>query len=394
MGHIINLLSIAYADGSITEEEKNLICSISDNLGLTNEEFNHCLATWQETDEDILKVSMPEAEEDRIAFLKNMTLLMNLISANVRFGDIETIRNVPGVKAVFLENRYDPPEDMGDDSAEPNTSNTSTYMVGAAETWAEGYTGAGSRVAIIDTGLDTTHQSFNEDAFNYAIQQTGKNISLFTQSDLDAVKNQLNGSGAAYLSTKIPFGYNYVDENTTINHMSDTQGEHGSHVAGIAAANRFIKNGSSYNDAASTVHAVGMAPDAQLFIMKVFGSGGGAYDSDYMVAIEDAIVLGCDAVNLSLGSSAPGFTYSSSSSYQDIMTKLANPNSNTKLLVSISAGNNGPLTENLTTDLYIQDIYPLFIIKTYFVSCNIHHDRKPLIVITMTEYCIARIPSP
>ena len=76
MGHIINLLSIAYADGSITEEEKNLICNISDNLGLTNEEFNHCLATWQETDEDILKVSMPEAEEDRIAFLKNMTLLM------------------------------------------------------------------------------------------------------------------------------------------------------------------------------------------------------------------------------------------------------------------------------------------------------------------------------
>ena len=76
MGHIINLLTIAYADGSITEEEKNLICNISDNLGLTNEEFNHCLATWQETDEDILKVSMPEAEEDRIAFLKNMTLLM------------------------------------------------------------------------------------------------------------------------------------------------------------------------------------------------------------------------------------------------------------------------------------------------------------------------------
>ena len=56
MGHIINLLSIAYADGSITEEEKNLICNISDNLGSTNEEFNHCLAAWLETDEDILKV--------------------------------------------------------------------------------------------------------------------------------------------------------------------------------------------------------------------------------------------------------------------------------------------------------------------------------------------------
>ena len=87
MGHIINLLSIAYADGSITEDEKQLIYNISQNLGLNDEEFNHCLATWQETDEDVLKVSMPEVEEERIAFLKNMTLLMMIdgeIDANER----------------------------------------------------------------------------------------------------------------------------------------------------------------------------------------------------------------------------------------------------------------------------------------------------------------------
>ncbi|MBO6024327.1 MAG: hypothetical protein J6P83_05680 [Bacteroidales bacterium] len=76
MGHVINLMSIAFADGAITDEEKNLIYEIAEHLGLTDEEFNHCLATWQETDEDILKVSMPETEDERIAFLKNMTLLM------------------------------------------------------------------------------------------------------------------------------------------------------------------------------------------------------------------------------------------------------------------------------------------------------------------------------
>ena len=52
----------------------------------------------------------------------------------------------------------------------------------------------------------------------------------------------------------------------------------------------------------------GVAPDAQLITMKVFGKNGGAYDSDYMAAIEDAILLGCDVVNLSLGSSNPGNT--------------------------------------------------------------------------------------
>ena len=50
---------------------------------------------------------------------------------------------------------------------------------------------------------------------------------------------------------------------------------------------------------------VGVAPDAQILAMKVFGKNGGAYDSDYMAAIEDAILLGCDTVNLSLGSSMP-----------------------------------------------------------------------------------------
>ena len=36
----------------------------------------------------------------------------------------------------------------------------------------------------------------------------------------------------------------------------------------------------------------GVGPDCPIITMKVFGKTGGAYDSDYMAAIEDAIVLG------------------------------------------------------------------------------------------------------
>jgi lactocepin len=57
-----------------------------------------------------------------------------------------------------------------------------------------------------------------------------------------------------------------------------------------------------------------MAPDAQIFVMKVFSSSG-ASDSDYFAALEDAIVLGADAANLSLGSASPGWTYVST--YQE-----------------------------------------------------------------------------
>ena len=56
-----------------------------------------------------------------------------------------------------------------------------------------------------------------------------------------------------------------------VTHDNDNQGGHGSHVAGIAAANRYIPAGDSYSPAAETVQVTGVAPDAQLLVMKVFG---------------------------------------------------------------------------------------------------------------------------
>ncbi len=151
----------------------------------------------------------------------------------------------------------------------------------------------------------------------------------------------LNGEGI-YLNTKMPYIYNYVDEDTDVTHVNDKEGEHGSHVAGIAAANRYIPDpadwgtddyGTSFVDTLDGPYAIGMAPDAQLLVMKVFGKAGGAYDSDYMAAIEDAVVLECDSCNLSLGSAAAGFTYDTV--YQDALNSLVE----TDTVAAISAGN-------------------------------------------------------
>ena len=97
-----------------------------------------------------------------------------------------------------------------------------------------------------------------------------------------------------------------MDNGLDVTHMNDTQGDHGSHVAGISAANRYLNKGGKFVSAMDEVSMAGDAPDAQVLVMKVFGKGGGAYDSDYMAAIEDAIRLGCDTVNLSLGSGNAG----------------------------------------------------------------------------------------
>ena len=48
-----------------------------------------------------------------------------------------------------------------------------------------------------------------------------------------------------HVNAKIPFGYNYVDGDLDITHDNDKQGEHGSHVEGIAAANAYIPDAGS-----------------------------------------------------------------------------------------------------------------------------------------------------
>ncbi len=274
----------------------------------------------------------------------NLTLAVNAMSVEVTYRDIKDILETKGVKSVQRENRYEALEDSST-PAEPKTALTSELMVGAQAAWADGYTGAGQRIAIIDTGADTDHQSFDSLAFDYAIEKYeekfGKTVDLMEEADIDAVYDDLNGEGV-YLSSKMPYIYNYVDMDEDVTHLNDTQGEHGSHVAGIAAANRYIPDpytwgtpewGTVFVDTLDGPYAVGMAPDAQLLIMKVFGKAGGAYDSDYMAAIEDAIVLDCDACNLSLGSSSAGFSYDNV--YQDALNALTASNT----VASISAGN-------------------------------------------------------
>lgn len=282
----------------------------------------------------------------------NLTLAANIISANVPYGTIEQIKALPGVKNVVIEKVYEPCA-SGVGSADPNMA-TSSGMTGSSAAWANGYTGSGSKIAIIDTGLDTDHQSFAESGYLFALEQNAEklgmdydkyveSLKLLTQAEVEKHWSELNFSGVysgdvgnTYFSAKVPFGANYVDKGIEITHDKDNQGEHGSHVAGIASANRFIPNADgTFSNALESVKTQGIAPDAQLLVMKVFGKNGGARDSDYMAAIEDAIVLGADSVNLSLGSGDAGFA--TSEDYQNVMDDLAKSDT----VVSISSGNSG-----------------------------------------------------
>lgn len=209
------------------------------------------------------------------------TTVLNGFSTKLRYGDLEKALALDGVKRIFVAERYSLPEEQSSEIFMANSSG----MVGASAANALGYDGTGTIVAIGDSGIDSDHEAFS------VMPTDGK----YTKEDISALlsANRLS-SGVTnaedvYISEKIPYGYDYADGDTNAEAVGES---HGVHVAGTVAGN----NG---------VDFFGVAPNAQLMIMKVFSDGSGSTSDDIILAgIDDAVKLGADAVNLSLGSPA------------------------------------------------------------------------------------------
>lgn len=346
---------IVFEDAPVIEAGFDVEDAATDNKAVA---YAERLAKTQENVINKIEKKVLDGEELETRY--SFTLLTNAVSAEIPFGLIPEIEAVDGVEAVHIVPVYEAQQ-----TYDPQTM-TSGEMVGSYTTWSNGYTGAGMRIAVIDTGLDTDHPSFTEGGFLYALNETaeknGKTVAdynLLTADEINGVIDSLNAKTMypsltgedAYLTAKVPFAFNYVDESLDVTHDHDSQGDHGTHVAGISTANKYVPDGEGYSRQALGV--VGIAPDAQLFVMKVFGKGGGANTDDYMAAIEDAIMLGADTINLSLGSSNPGETSEAEQYINDIMAALEG----TSTVVAISAGNASYWSEassiglNLTGDV-------------------------------------------
>ncbi len=121
--------------------------------------------------------------------------------------------------------------------------NVSVPMIAGDYAWRAGFTGKGVAIAIIDTGVDSSHPD---------------------------LKGRVAAS-ESFVSEEDPLDYN----------------GHGTHVAGIAAG-----AGSIYR---------GVAPDSTVINAKCLDTQGYGYEDDVVAAIEWALDKGADIFNLSLG---------------------------------------------------------------------------------------------
>jgi subtilisin family serine protease len=123
----------------------------------------------------------------------------------------------------------------------------------ADEAWVTS-TGNGINVMVLDTGIDASHPD---------------------------------------LSANVKGGVNFVPRGRKVypSRWGDDNG-HGTHVAGTI--------GASNND----IGVVGVAPDVNLYAVKVLNKEGNGYLSDVVLGIDWAVANGADVINMSLGSTS------------------------------------------------------------------------------------------
>ena len=254
-------------------------------------------------------------------------------SVETAYGNMAKLQAMDGVKSVYVAPTFSIPEDMGEQELSPMTGNSST-MIGADVLNESGYTGIGMRIAILDTGILESHPSFQA-------MDESKLEDPMTRESVEEIWDTLNASqmtnmlNISYKSNKIPYAFNYASGTFDVDNTY-AGSDHGTHVAGISAAN-----------AVEGTTVKGMAPDAQLIVMQVFNQGGGAGWDTIMAALEDCIRLEVDVANLSLGAAA-GFT-----DPDDAMLETMNLFLDSDVQVMIASGND---TNNAYMNLWGGDM--------------------------------------
>ena len=225
---------------------------------------------------------------------------------------LSTIQQVEGVKAAFIEGTHKPMGSTAEGSGAPVLANASSLAMTRANQATQ--KGDGQVIEIIDSGLQTDHDAFSGSMDGVAVRMS--------QADAQALTGILpHGGAGTYINSKIPFAYDYADNDANVVPTSTKDMSHGTHVAAIAAA-----NGGEVR---------GTAPNAQIIVAKVVHDADGVMDdSALLAALDDALVIKPDVINISLGDDA-GMSSDAGSIFAGVYEKLTDAG----ITVNAAAGN-------------------------------------------------------
>ena len=225
--------------------------------------------------------------------------LVNALKVRLPTAHLDRLRRLDGVVDVRPVAQFHP------------LTSTSVPFIGTPKVWNRGKlsaTGKGVRIGIIDSGID----------YNHAMFAGSGDVADYTKN------NPARVEPGTFPTEKVVGGYDFAgdeyDGTQTPRPDSDPldceENSHGSHVAGIAAGMGVLTNGVPYSGGYGEelnmdkfLIGPGVAPEAKLYALKVFGCKGTtglsvdamewAADPDADGDLSDRL----DVVNLSLGNS-------------------------------------------------------------------------------------------
>ena len=248
-----------------------------------------------------------------LEILHSYTTVSNGFAVKVPYGKLAEIRALDGVAAAYPAPVF---------QLAPDMPTSTTELGGLANT--SGYQGEGMVIAIVDSGLEISHQLFRDAPTSPALTQKDVENVLANKNLKAEEKKPGITASQVYHSAKVPFAFDYADKDLDV--TPGNAGDHGTHVTGIAAGNAGV-----------AADVVGVAPQAQILAMKVFssfGSAGATWD-DILAAADDAVALGADVINMSLGATCGFSTPEGDEEVAAVFTSIAASG----VMLSVSAGN-------------------------------------------------------
>lgn len=261
-----------------------------------------------QTDANLLKAVMAEQDSlikalgelsSEIKVIYRYRMLINGVAIVAPTALAEKIGQLSGVSHLESAGHFSRPELPKTETEVQALTKTlaqrnSVKFIGATEAHSQGIRGQGLKVGIIDSGIDYTHAMFGGEGTEAAFK------AIDVDQPSKAFPNNKVVGGVDFVGSKYDSGaIEFVNRVPTMDVNPMDEGGHGTHVAGTVAG---IGDGVDTYD--------GVAPDAALHALKVFGADGSTNDTVVIAALEYAadpngdgdLSDRLDVVNLSLGS--------------------------------------------------------------------------------------------